>query len=547
MNALARRSTPVLAALLMATLLMATLLTTCAPSTSQPTAALVEIPHPDLGAMEETARRQLEDLRAEVENAGVDAEPVRRAAGLGALGRAYMAYTFPEAAEACFDHARQLEPDSRTWHYLLGVLRQQRGDLEAAVDSFERVETLSLSNPKHPTDPTVLATRIRLGRSLMALGLTQEAEAAFTRALEIDAIHAAALQGLGRTAAARGDHPIAINHFKRAITLLPDDSVVHHALGHSYRQLGQLDQARHHLERRAERPVAFADPLLDEVSQLASATATEVVIDMAADSQLSSDDLVGFALSKLGDVGRATADLEQMLDGFAGDHATRARLHHVIGALLMQRNQTADGIPHLRAALELEPELWPAAVRLGDALAESGNYQAALDHYNHVLENHALENHDLEAEPEDHEILLKRATALVDLQQFGEALPDLRHLVELYPDDGRARLRLATALQGLGKDALPHWQRALELNLPDRERAFAWFSLANSLGQRGRFEDALAAYRSAVELEPTSSGAWQNLASLLDHLGRRDEAAEAYAAYAKLAEHHAGLKSLAQR
>ena len=91
------------------TLLAAAVACAPPPSAIEPAAAKgpVEIPHPDLGTMEDTVRRRLESLRGEIETSGgVPAEQARR---LGTLGRAYMAYAFPRAAEACFVDAQRLE------------------------------------------------------------------------------------------------------------------------------------------------------------------------------------------------------------------------------------------------------------------------------------------------------------------------------------------------------------------------------------------------------------------------------------------------------
>ncbi len=471
-----------------------------------PVATWVEIPHPDLVTWTETVRRRLEELRAEAESEEVGAG--ERARALGALGQSYMAYVLPQAAEACFVNAEALAPDDPAWPYYLGVLRQQRGDLDAAVESFERAAGF---------DSDDLATLVRLGQALLELDRGQAAQDAFGSVLELEPEHAAALYGLGRTVA-REDPEMAIALFRRALERLPEDTVVHHALGQVLRRVGRLEEARSHLEREAQRPVTFPDPRIDEVSRLVHRTALDVVVEMAADPKVSGDEFLSFAVSRLGEVSGAVGEVERWLELRSDNPPSAVARLHLLAAVLQTR-EPDQAVAHLRAAVERDPKLSAARLRLGDAFASAGRYAEALEHYSAAVE----------VDPENRDAILKQATARVDLGRFAEALPSLRRLVADAPDDGRARLRLATALEGLGEDAVDHWQAALELELPRRERAFAWFGLANALGRHGHYDEAVAGYRSALELEPESTGAWLNLATLLEHLGRQEEAAAAYA------------------
>lgn len=71
---------------------------------------------------------------------------------------------------------------------------------------------------------------------------------------------------------------------------------------------------------------------------------------------------------------------------------------------------------------------------------------------------------------------------------------------------------------------------ALALAAADDLPAVVWSNLGNLLQVHlGRYEDAEAAYRRAIELDPADALPWNNLGDLLRyHLGRYDEAEEAY-------------------
>jgi Flp pilus assembly protein TadD len=71
------------------------------------------------------------------------------------------------------------------------------------------------------------------------------------------------------------------------------------------------------------------------------------------------------------------------------------------------------------------------------------------------------------------------------------------------------------------------YRRAMELDPKD---ARPWFDLGNLLQDHlGRYDEAEAAYRRVMELDPKDARPWNNLGNLLqDHLGRYDEAEAAY-------------------
>jgi len=66
------------------------------------------------------------------------------------------------------------------------------------------------------------------------------------------------------------------------------------------------------------------------------------------------------------------------------------------------------------------------------------------------------------------------------------------------------------------------------------------------LARAGRYEEAVAAYRAAVRVEPGDYGAWNNLGCALNDLGRTDEAAAAFEETLRLKpDHPTARKNLA--
>jgi tetratricopeptide (TPR) repeat protein len=100
-----------------------------------------------------------------------------------------------------------------------------------------------------------------------------------------------------------------------------------------------------------------------------------------------------------------------------------------------------------------------------------------------------------------------------------------------HPDlAARARNTLGNLLQDhLGRydEAEAAYRRAIEL---DPQVAVPWYNFGNLLKDHlGRYEESETAYRRAIEIDPQFAYPWNNLGILLqDHLGRHEEAEAAY-------------------
>src|SRR5437867_8443826 len=69
---------------------------------------------------------------------------------------------------------------------------------------------------------------------------------------------------------------------------------------------------------------------------------------------------------------------------------------------------------------------------------------------------------------------------------------------------------------------------------PPADQAETWFERASEWdGDPSQWEDAVAAYRRVVAIDPTYAAAWNNLGLLLHRMGRYDEAGDAYLAALK--------------
>jgi protein O-mannosyl-transferase len=485
-----------------------------APAAAQPSAEGLAVPQPDLSAMQPAARRRVESLQQALAGLLASSEPQPEQIGqaFGFLGQMFYALELPVAAGEAYAVARRLVPDDARWAYYAGLAAHGRGDLETAVADYRSYLSAR---------PQDLAAHLRLGEALLALDRAEEARVAFSRALEIAGDSAAARYGLGRSAAASGDHRAAVDHFLAVLDLAPTADAAAYQLAQSYRRLGDEERAAGFLGLAGEREPAFPDPLATTLGSIENAIALEVVQDLAAADSFSERDFAGFVRGNLGGVTGAAAAARSAAAGAAEAPAVvRGRLHYAAGLLAAREGDLPAAVEELEAALALAPGLADARLDLANALAGTGRFEAAVDRYGEVLAR----------DPASLVALVQRAAASANLGRFEAARADLDKALELEPGHAEAQLRLGVVLarQGEPEAAAARFAAAAAAGEGTRVEAEAWVALAELARGRGELPDAAAAYRRAIGADPALVPALAGLASLLAETGRYPQAAALY-------------------
>ncbi len=484
-----------------------------------PDPASLPQPEPDLTQLEPTLRAAVQESRRQVEAlaARPDADPAEVGEAFGALGQLYHAYELRAAARVAYRNAALLRPDDFRWPYLEGLAAFFSGDFDVAEARLRRALEL---------DPDSLPARLRLAEVERQQNRQEEAAADFRRALELAPDSAPALFGLGQTEAASGDLAAAATHFERALALAPEASSIHYPLAQVYRRLGRADDAAAQLALRGREPVRVPDPLARQLDDLRTLTAFRVVRTLAADpGDIRPEELMGLTLTQLGNTEGVLPPFEKALaareaPGSGAAPAEVARLHYLLGGVLVFRGRDAEAIPHFVRALELSPGLDDAALKLGNALARGGRLEEAVGVYSRLL-----------ARAPDHTgARLKRATALLNLRRIDAARRDLDALVAARPDDPVVRTRIAEAYEMEGRlaQAEASFRRALDLEMSDADRAALRRGFGDYLGRHGDVAGAVEQYRQALDLDPGRTATRLDLADALGRLGRYGEAATAY-------------------
>ena len=157
----------------------------------------------------------------------------------------------------------------------------------------------------------------------------------------------------------------------------------------------------------------------------------------------------------------------------------------------------------LSAILECEPANLAAAHLLGEVLARQGDLAAAEPLLAHVVA----------AAPNLHLARLAYAMVLQRVGKIGEALATLTPLLAHDPRNNRARMTKAALLTELGDyAAAAEVTEAVLADIPDQPNG--WLVHGHGLRTLGRIDEAVAAWRRALELDPASAEAWWALANL---------------------------------
>lgn len=209
------------------------------------------------------------------------------------------------------------------------------------------------------------------------------------------------------------------------------------------------------------------------------------------------------------------------------DHPDHAYVHHNMGILAMQAQQTDIAFKYFSLALSANPQegkFWHSCIQ---ALIQTDRYAEALELLQQGKTQVGLQG---TAVDELEKTLAAPATAEINalfinfqLGQIVEGEQNARRLLTRFPECGLAWKVLGLFLQQRGAfpEALQAHQRAIELLPQDAE---AHLNFASTLHGQGQFNEAIAQYEKTLQLDPNNALASSHLGILLFNLGRYREA-----------------------
>ena len=387
---------------------------------------LQEVSHPDLSNLEPGVQKRLLDGRLRIESA--DGGSKQQSAAWGNMGMLYQAYEMHGPAQASYANAIALDESNFRSFYLLAFSHQRLGNYSAAEKYYLRAMEL---------DPTYLGGWIHLGQVQLDNQQPGKAESAFSRALNIDPGNAAALTGMARFHIAKRDFERAIDPLKKALEIQPTANQLHYYLAMAYRQSGDRELARQHLDLRGTTTPWFEDKLLMELSALHRNSRTYLDNGRTA---FESGDLLG-----------AAENYRWALESKPGDATTHLALSWVL-ELLGDTNQARIQVER---SLELDPESAKAHYSKARLLEETGDDTKAAEHYLIAIAG------DPQAEPP--KLLL--ANLRMRQKRFQQAVDLFRQIDNADNTDVLLLFRLALSLHETGDclAAVATMKRALAL------------------------------------------------------------------------------------
>lgn len=197
-------------------------------------------------------------------------------------------------------------------------------------------------------------------------------------------------------------------------------------------------------------------------------------------------------------------------------HPNELALYNVLGLCQQAQGDIKGAVGSFRKMLAINPSIAELHFNLAVLLTQLGDAKAAIASYRKALQ---LKAHFTVAH-------FNLAVLLQNAHAFDEATEHYQQAITLEPGFYEALGNLGTLRQQRGQLAAAEdcYRRALALH-PD---ARGYFNLGTTLYDQGEHEQALAAFREAVRLDPQFADAWNNLGETLRDRGEMDEAIRCY-------------------
>jgi tetratricopeptide (TPR) repeat protein len=480
------------------------------------------------GALGETERA------AELYRRALDDDPRNRDAlqALAAIAEASNQYTLlVDLHERRFELTADAEQRAEIALAAAHLCLRQLDDAEAARRWLGRAVDLDTGDP-------------RVYRALAEVERERGDEAALRRALEQQVACSgerpsiSCLLELASLQSDAGEDELALASLQRALDLTPEDALVVEALSETLARLERHEDLVDCLERRAA--LAATDPttcasVLGELGTVHEQRLGDLESARSAyERAMHADPTSPSVAASLERIYRKTEAWDSLRESFeqlgrSGPREQRPTNLCKLGALLLERFEDREGAARaFEAALALDRTCGAAHRGRQKLATEEGDEDAILEAY----ENEVA----VATERSRIAFLVRELTRILEgRDRPKKALEWAERWIAAAPEDAEA-LRIGARLhEQLGHDTeLMALLDRLDPLLQSGEQAANRRRMAGLHAARGRGEEAIAAYRAALEADPADVEAFEGLVEQLEPAGRPEELAQARQRLAEL-------------
>jgi tetratricopeptide (TPR) repeat protein len=327
---------------------------------------------------------------------------------------------------------------------------EARGDLGQAITNYQSILKIA---------PSLATAYNNLGALYVRQREYPKAVDALEKALEINPKMPSASALLGISLYEIGDYGHARSHLEAALRAHPQDSNVESTLANDLIKLGEPESAATHLENIVHREPKNQDAWyqLGRVYMQLSQNALGRLQQIDPNSVLVHE-VSGEIMEGMNNFDGAIIEYKKAVE-MAPE---RPGTHYKLGNAYWSISQWDSATKEFQAELGNDPRSCDSYYKLGDIVLEQhGDPQAALDQ----LEKSLAICPNLTDARED------RARALLRMERYQQALPDLQAVSQATPDDANVHYLLAQVYRNLGRADQAQAEMQLFSKLEESTRA----------------------------------------------------------------------------
>ena len=334
----------------------------------------------------------------------------------------------------------------------------------------------------------------------------------------------------GACYAGLGQQDVAVNRYKKSLSLDPDYAEAHNNLAVVLQELGQLDAAIKSYEQALTLKPDYAEAfnnlgmVLKELGQPDTAIKSyEKILTIRPDFAEAHYNLA-VTFQALGQLDAAVKSYQQALT-IKPDYA---EAHYNLGLTLQELTQINKAVMNYEKAIAIKPDYAEAHNNLGIALKELGQLDAAVKSYEKALS----------INPDFADAHYNLGLTLQVIGQLDKAVKSYEQALAINPDYADAHNNLGIAFKELGQldAAVKCYEQALAIE-PDYAEAHN--NLGNALKALGQLDAAVKSYTETLNIKPDYADAHNNLGNALRDLGQLEAAVKCFEKVLTIEQNHA--------